>query len=493
MGKTITIRDTTLRDGHQSLWATRMSTDMMVPVARHLERSGVDSVDIMAHVIVDSAVRFTKDDPWERSRLLRKLMPTPIMAGYTAGKVAWGFRLAPTDILELCTDLTVRNGVNMVTAMNGLLDTEMMVDQLKQAKALGAKTAAALVYSISPVHTDALYETKARELVERADVDYIMIKDSGGLVTPDAAGSLVDAVRRGAGSKKITLHSHSMTGMAGRVYMIGVDHGVDDLQCGIWPLAQGSAQPSMQMIVSNLRAKGYDLNIDDAEIEAASQHLLGVAKRHGFPLGGPVEYDDTHYNHQIPGGMLSNLRSQLASANLLNRFTELIAEIELVRSELGWPTMVTPFAQLVANQALFNVVTGKRYGTVPDEIIHYVLGHYGKLLAPVNPGVLDKILAKANAAAREAPWDMPPALPELRKRFPNASDEERFLRYMIPEAAVEDMLKHKGDTKAHDLARRRDYGPVSAALVQLLAKAATLNDVAEVNIQSGNMRLRVVR
>ena len=493
MGKTITIRDTTLRDGHQSLWATRMSTDMMVPVARHLERSGVDSVDIMAHVIVDSAVRFTKDDPWERSRLLRKLMPSPVMAGYTAGKVAWGFRLAPTDILELCTDLTVRNGVNMITAMNGLLDTEMMVDQLKQAKKLGAKTAAALVYSISPFHTDALYEAKARELVERADVDYIMIKDSGGLVTPDAAASLCDAVRRGAGTKKITLHSHSMTGMAGRVYMIGVEHGVDDLQCGIWPLAQGSAQPSTQMIVNNLRAKGYNVNIDDAEIEAASQHLLGVAKRHGFPVGGPVEYDDTHYDHQIPGGMLSNLRSQLASANLLNRFPELLAEIELVRSELGWPTMVTPFAQLVANQALFNVVTGNRYGTVPDEIVHYVLGHYGKLLAPVNQDVLDKILSKATAAAHEAPWDMPPALPELRKRFPNASDEERFLRYMIPEAAVEDMLKHKGAAKAQDTARRRDYGPVSTALVQLMAKAATMNDVAEVNIQSGNMRLRIVR
>jgi oxaloacetate decarboxylase alpha subunit len=284
-----------------------------------------------------------------------------------------------------------------------------------------------------------------------------------------------------------------MTGMAGRVYMIGVDHGVDDLQCGIWPLAQGSAQPSTQMIVSNLRAKGYNVNINDAEIEAASQHLLGVAKRHGFPVGGPVEYDDTHYNHQIPGGMLSNLRSQLASANLLNRFTELVTEIQRVRTELGWPTMVTPFAQLVANQALFNVITGNRYGTVPDEIVHYVLGHYGKLLAPVDPYVLDKILSKATVAAREAPWDMPPALPELRKRFPNASDEERFLRYMIPEAAVEDMLLHKGDAKAQDTARRRDYGPVSAALVQLLAKAATMNDVAEVNIQSGNMRLRVVR
>lgn len=493
MGRLITIRDTTLRDGHQSLWATRMSSEMMLPVARHLERSGVDSVDIMAHVIIDAAVRFTKDNPWERSRNLRKLMPTPDMAGYTAGKVAWGFRLAPTDILELCTELTIRNGVNLITSMNGLLDLDMMVDQLKQAKALGAKTAAALVYSISPVHTDALYEEKARALVERADVDYIMIKDSGGLITPDAAGSLFEAIRRGAGTKKITLHSHSMTGMAGRVYMIGVDHGVDDLQCGIWPLAQGSAQPSIQMIVKNLRAKGYQVNIEDAEIEAASQHLLSVAKRNGLPLGGPLEYDDSHYEHQIPGGMLSNLRSQLASANLLDRFPELIAEVQLVRSELGWPTMVTPFAQLVANQALFNVVTGNRYGTVPDEITHYVLGHYGKLLAPVEPKVLDKIMSRSTADARLAPWDMKPALPELRKRFHNASDEERFLRYMIPEAAVEDMLRHQRDAKAQDTARRRDFGPVSSSLVHLLAKAASMNDVAEVNIQSGNMRLRVVR
>ncbi|MEI7782770.1 MAG: carboxylase [Betaproteobacteria bacterium] len=493
MGRLITIRDTTLRDGHQSLWATRMSTEMMLPVARHIERSGINSVDIMAHVIIDSAVRFTKDNPWDRANALRKLMPTPDMAGYTAGKVAWGFRLAPTDILELCTELTIRNGVNMVTAMNGLLDLDMMVDQLKQAKALGAKTAAALVYSISPVHTDALYEEKARALVERADVDYIMIKDSGGLITPDAAGSLFDAVRRGAGRKKITLHSHAMTGMAGRVYMIGVDHGVDDLQCGVWPLAQGAAQPSTQMVVKNLRAKGYQVDIDDEQIEAISQHLIAVAKRHGFPLGGPVEYDDTHYEHQIPGGMLSNLRSQLADANLLERFPELVGEIKRVRAELGWPTMVTPFAQLVANQALFNVVTGERYGTVPDEITHYVLGHYGQLLAPVDANVLDKILSKSSADARLAPWDMPPALPELRKRYPHASDEERFLRYMIPEAAVEDMLKRQGDAKAQDSARRRDFGPISSALVQLMAKAASMSDVGEVDIRSGDLRLRVVR
>ena len=493
MGRVITIRDTTLRDGHQSLWATRMTTEMMIPVAERLERAGVDSVDIMAHVIMDSAVRFCKDDPWERMHRLRKAMPTPLMAAYTAGKVAWGFKIAPSDILRQCTELTIKNGAQLITAMNGLLDTEMMVDQLIQAKSLGAKTAAALVYSISPVHTDALYEAKARELVERADVDYIMIKDSGGLITPDRAGSLFQAIRRGAGDRKITLHSHAMTGMAGRVYMMGVDHGVDDLQCGIWPLAQGAAQPSLQMVVKNLRAKGYTVHIDDAQVEAASRHLLEVARRHGLPLGAPAEYDDTHYAHQIPGGQLSNLRSQLEQHKLLDKFPQLIEEVQVVRRDLGWPTMVTPFAQIVANQAIINIITGKRYETVPDEVVHYVLGHYGKLLAPVEPHVLDKIMARATPAARTPPQDMEPALPTLRKRYPQASDEERFLRYMIPESAVQDMLREKNARAERQQTQARELGPISQTLVTLMAKAASLRDVAEVSIQSGEIRIRVQR
>ncbi len=493
MGRVITIRDTTLRDGHQSLWATRMSTDMMLPVAERLERAGVDSVDIMAHVIMDSAVRFCKDNPWGRMHLLRKAMPTPMMAAYTAGKVAWGFKIAPSDILRQCTELTIRNGANLITAMNGLLDIEMMVDQLVQAKSLGARTAAALVYSISPVHTDALYEAKARELVERTDVDCIMIKDSGGLITPDRAASLFEAIRRGAGDRQITLHSHAMTGMAGRVYMIGVDHGIDDLQCGIWPLAQGAAQPSLQMVVKNLRAKGYTVNIDDAQVEAASQHLLEVARRHGLPVGEPVEYDDTHYDHQIPGGMLSNLRSQLEQAKLLDKLPQLIEEVQVVRRDLGWPTMVTPFAQIVANQAIINIITGKRYETVPDEVVHYVLGHYGKLLAPVEPDVLDKILSRATADARRPPEEMEPALPALRKRFPHASDEERFLRYMIPETAVEDMLREEKARAERRHQQVLELGPVSKTLIALLAKAASLRDVAEVSIQSGEISVRVQR
>ena len=284
-----------------------------------------------------------------------------------------------------------------------------------------------------------------------------------------------------------------MTGMAGRVYMIGVDHGVDDLQCGIWPLAQGAAQPSLQMIVKNLRGKGHVVNIDDAEVGAASQHLLKVARRYGLPVGEPAEYDDTHYDHQIPGGMLSNLRSQLEHAKLLDHFAQLIEEVQVVRRDLGWPTMVTPFAQIVANQALINIVTGKRYATVPDEVVHYVLGHYGKLLTPVEPGVLDKILARASKDAKKSPEEMEPALPALRKRHPNASDEERFLRYMIPESAVEDTVKEQQARAERAAARQAEHGPISSMLVNLLAKAASLKDVAEVSIRSGDISVRVMR
>jgi oxaloacetate decarboxylase alpha subunit len=491
MGRTITIRDTTLRDGHQSLWATRMSTEMMLPVAEHIDAAGIDSVDIMAHVIMDSAVRFCKDDPWERMHLLRKAMPRPQMAAYTAGKVAWGFKIAPSDILQQCTELTVRNGANLITAMNGLLDVDMMVDQLIQAKAMGAKTIGALVYSISPVHTDALYEQKAREIVERADVDGIMIKDSGGLITPDRAASLFAAIRRGAGERKITLHSHAITGMAGRVYMIGADSGVDDLQCAIWPLAQGAAQPSLQMTVKNLRAKGYNVDIDDTQVDAASKLLLDVARKHGFPVGQAVEYDDEHYDHQIPGGQLSNLRSQ--QAKLLDKFPQLIEEVQIVRRDLGWPTMVTPFAQIVANQAIINIITGKRYETVPDEVVHYVLGHYGQLLAPVESQVLDKIMARASKDAKKSPQEMEPALPGLRKHFPNLTDEERFLRYMIPQSAVNDMLAEKKARAERGHQRQAEHGPISGMLVQLLAKAASLKDVAEVSVHSGDISIRVMR
>ncbi len=480
-----------MRDGQQSLWATRMTTAMMLPVAERLQRSGVDCVDIISHAGFDSAVRFLKDNPWQRIRALRSILRTPATAGSASGKTAWGFRIAPDDILRLHVTLTVQNGVSRLRAMSGLMDLDTITDTLRLAKSLGAQTIAAFVYSISPVHTDELYEQRAREIIELADVDYIMIKDSGGLLTPERTSGLVQAIRRAAGDRKITLHSHCLTGMAPRVYMVGAESGVDELQCAIWPLAHGASQPPMQATIRNLREEGYGVHVDEAEIDAASKYLVEVARRSGFPVGNPVEYDHFHYKHQVPGGMLSNLRSQLAEADLLDRFREILEETVVVREELGWPTMVTPFSQLVVSQALLNVVSGRRYETVPDQVQHYVLGHYGKLLAPVSPDVLDKILTKVTSDVARDPAGLEPALPGLRTRYPGTPDEELFLRYMIPENAVEEMLKAQEATAVQwrDVGSRT--GGVAQQLIELIAKAATLNDVGEIVIQKGSIGLRL--
>jgi oxaloacetate decarboxylase alpha subunit len=492
MSRRITIRDTTIRDGHQSLWATRMSTAMMLPVAEHIERSGIDSVDIMAHVHMDAAVRFAKDDPWERMDALTRAMPRLVRNAWTSGKNTWGFRFAPDDIFTLGLDLTLEHGATLMSGMNGLLDLDATAGSLQYAKDRGAQTAFGLVYTVSPIHTDELYEQKAREIVQRSDVDYIMIKDPGGLLTPATTGPLVDAIRRGAGDVKLTLHSHDTAGMGGAVYMKGVEHGVDDLQLAIWPLALGYSQPSMQTTIRNLRELGYEVDVDDAEIEAASQHIAAVAKRYNFPIGAPLPYDHAHYLHQVPGGMLSNLHSQLKAAGLLDRMDELLQEIPRVREELGWPAMVTPFSQIVGATAMLNVVNGKRYQTIPDELAHYALGHYGALLSPIDPNLLDRIFASRTPESYPGPAEMEPALPRLRKAHPNASPEELYLRFMIPDAAVQEMLQEK--VRRNFEPERLDLTPRGKSVITaLLRQAASLSKARSVDLNGEGYRISLVK
>lgn len=489
MGRKVAIVDTTIRDGHQSLWASRMSTAMMLPVAEHLERSGVESVDIMSHACFDAAVRFVGDNPLERMRVLRRMMPTPALATSHSGSDFWGFKSVPPDVARLDLDLAIDAGVDRVRFINGLLDFDPIVDSARHTKERGVATIGALVFSESPVHTDELYERKAREIVERADVDWIMIKDSGGLLTPERAGSLIDAVRRGAGTKKVTLHGHSMTGLAHRVYMIGVEHGVDEVQCAIWPLALGTSQPSTQRVVRNLREEGYQVDLDDAEIEAASVYLTRLARAKGLPLGEPAEYDHFHYRHQIPGGMMSNLRAQLADAGLLDRLDSLLEETARVREELGWPTMVTPYSQFVGSQALLNLVHGERYLVVPDQIKKYAMGHYGKLLAPVDPEVLDRIMTNGSPGIAEKAETPAPVLDDMRRRLPRASDEELLLRALCPEDAVERVIAGNGIADS-------GIGPLTGSDVASIGElvghlAGRAKPGGEVVFKQGDLRVRV--
>jgi oxaloacetate decarboxylase alpha subunit len=364
---------------------------------------------------------------------------TPLHANVRSKNLT-GFDVVPTDTLLLWIELLVKNGVRNIRVFDALGDIDNLVPLLRHAKSLGANTIAALVYGHSPVHTDEFYAQRTRELIAQAQVDSVMIKDSCGLLTQDRIRTLVPAMKQVMGGVPLELHSHCLTGLAPLVYLEGVKLGVDQLHTSIAPLANGPAQPATQTIARNLRSMGYCVDLDDGLIDEVSTHFRRVAEQEGQPLGVPMEYDSFHFEHQVPGGMLTNFRSQLAQAGLKHKFDEVLRECARIRQELGWPIMVTPFAQFVGTQAVLNVVRGERYQVVPDEVKKYALGYYGKLLAPVEPNVLDRIVENGSQSIAPDPAPMSPAVPDLRRKYPNMSDEERLLRYSFAGTQVDEML-----------------------------------------------------
>ncbi len=444
--RTIKFVDTSLRDAHQCLWATRMTTAMMLPIAAKLGRVGYAAIDLMGMVQFDVCVRYLKEDPWERIRLIKERIPDVPLKAYLRSKSLLGFDVLPDDINELWVERLVANGIGMVCAFDALGDLDNIIPNLLLAKKLGAKTCGALVFCESPVHTDEFYARKAKELVERGKVDWLMIKDSGGLLGIDRVRSLVPALRRVIGDVPLELHSHCLTGITPLVYHEGVKCGVDIVDTSIAPLSDGPAQPATQTMVRNLRAMGYDVPLDLGTIEEIGAHWEKVALQEGKPLGVPMAYDAFHYQHQMPGGMLTNLKSQLDAAGLSAKYDQVLEECARIRQELAWPIMVTPFAQLVGTQAVLNIVHGERYRVVPDEVKKYALGYYGKLLAEVDPEIMDRIVSNGSPRIKLTPQAPAPALDALRKKYPDATDDERLLRFCLAGRQVDDM-KAVGPTR----------------------------------------------
>lgn len=446
----IKIVDTTLRDGHQSLWATRMRTEHIVSMAEDFDCGGFEQVDLVAPIQFDVAVRYLKEDPWERVRLAHRHAPNTKFRALIRSKNIASFDFVADDVIEAWVERLYANGFRVIGSFDGLNDIDNIAPGLLRAKELGASTFGALSFCESPVHTDALYIAKARELLEKTDVDAVMLKDAGGLLTPDRIRTLVPAIKEVIGNRPLEIHSHCLTALAPLVYLEAVELGADVLHCSIAPLANGAGQPSTQRMVRDLRALGYVVNVDDTRIAAISDRLTEIAEQEGKPVGRPVEYDGMHYMHQLPGGMLSNFQSQLETAGLAHRYDELLHEVARVRSELAYPIMITPFAQFVGTQAVINMISGDRYGVVPNEIKKYALGHYGKLMAPIAPELLERIVA--NGASDIAPErrPIPPMLPDLRARYPHEDIDLLLLRAMFAGTQVDEMQKAKASGERVD-------------------------------------------
>jgi len=476
----IRFMDTTLRDGHQCLWATRMATAMMLPIANKLDRAGFEVIDLMSGVQFDVAIRHLRENPWERIRLMReRVTRTPLQANLRSKSIL-SFDVLPDDINALWIERLVANGIRSVRAFDALNDMGNIVDGLRLAKKLGARSVGAVVFSESPVHTDEMYVSKTKELIARAGVDAIMLKDASGLLTLDRVRTLVPALKEVCGKIPLEFHSHSLTGLAPLLYLEAARLGANQLHTCIAPLANGAAQPSVQTIARNLRAEGYEINLDDALIADVSAHFHDVARQEGMPLGAVAEYDVFHYRHQIPGGMLSNMRAQLEQAGLGNKLHEVLAECARIRAELGWPVMVTPFSQLVGTQAVLNVVQGERYRTVPDEVKKYVLGYYGRLVAPVDPEVLDRIVDGGSSKIPLAPQPREAGVPALRRRYPHASDDERLLRYMYAGSQVDELLAAGPTCTEYDFEK---------PLVRLIRELAGCKKYRKVRIKCAEIRI----
>ncbi|MBI2526045.1 MAG: pyruvate carboxylase subunit B [Candidatus Rokubacteria bacterium] len=473
--------DVTLRDAHQCLWATRMPTAMMLPIVERMDRIGFKAIDLMGAVTFDVCVRYLRENPWERIRLVRERVRETPLNGWVRSKSLISFNVVADDVIELWIRCQAASGLRRMTLFDALFDLDNLDAAIRISRALGLYTVGALVFSLSPVHTDALFAATARGLVARG-VDAVLLKDSAGLLTPERARTLVPAMLGALGSTPLEIHSHCTTGLAPLVYHEAMRLGVEAVHTAISPLAHATSLPPTERMVDYARRLGRPAALDGEGLQAMAAHFRAEAEAAGKPLGRPVEYDPFHYRHQVPGGMMTNLTAQLAEAGLAHRLAEVLEEIARVREELGYLNMVTPTSQLVGTQAVINVVQGERYRTIPVEVVKYALGHYGRPLAPIDSSVMDRILA--TPAAREHARVEPPApmVERVRARFGGRlTDEEVLLRIMFPEEHVEAMLA------APPRAGRRPS--VATPLVDLVRALVTERRFVSVRLETPEVRV----
>ena len=418
--------DVTLRDAHQCLWSTRMTTAMMTPILDVIDRAGYAYINILGGAVFDVCVRYLQENPWERIGLLCDRLGTPC-DGLTRAQSLYTFELFPDDIVALNSHALARRGIEVLTVYDALNDNRNIVSSVRSGHEAGMKVNAMITYTLSPVHTDAYYVERTRELIPLA-VDFISIKDPTGLLTPERGRTLFPAVVKAAGSIPVQLHSHCQSGLAPEVYEIAMQSGFRLGYTATEPLANGASLPATEDVVVRARNLGFVTSMNDGALTEIAGYFDWLCEREGKPRGQVAAYDPALYEHQIPGGMISNLRYQLQTMKLEHRLPEILEEAARVRHDLGYPIVVSPFAQYIVTQATLNVVQGERYATIPDEIRKYARGYYGRLAARPSDEFLERANIRASEYVTEAPAaHLEPWIPRLRAELGSAASDEDLL------------------------------------------------------------------
>jgi oxaloacetate decarboxylase alpha subunit len=351
---------------------------------------------------------------------------TPLIVHHR-GQSLFTFELFPDDVVELTAERMAANGIRYHTVYDALNDVRNLEVPVRAAKANGIHVVAGFVYTVSPVHTDAYYAGKVRQMVALG-VDGIFLKDPSGLLTPERAATLVPAAKAACGALPLQIHSHCLTGLAPYVLVKAIEHGADCVHTATSTLADGASHPATEQFVRNARAAGFEVDVDLDVVEDVADRLHYVAAREGKPVGEIAPWDAFHYHHQVPGGMISNLRSQLEPLGIAHRLHEILDEAGRVRADLGYPIVVSPFAQFIMTQAVLNVMGAERYASVPDEVRRYVLGGYGEIAGPIDADLFDRISGGAEPSTGRPGALVPPRLARLRhERGPFATDDDLML------------------------------------------------------------------
>jgi oxaloacetate decarboxylase (Na+ extruding) subunit alpha len=468
MSRCVAYIDTTVRDGNQSLWsATGLTTPDVLAIAPTIERVGYHALDFTSSTHMAVSVRFHREDPWERLRLVSAAMPSTPLGIITTGMRFISWVPADEDVMRLSFRLVVRNGIRRIQIAEPSNDPQRLRRLAAMARAEGAEEIViGLTYSISDVHTHDYYAERAAALADCRDMDSLYLKDPGGLLTPDAVRELAPPLLAAAGTRPLELHSHCTIGLAPYVYLEGVKAGFGVVHTACGPLSRGTSQPDILSTVRNLGAAGYGHALDLDAAAAAAAHFSDIARVKGLAPGAPREFDGVYYTHQLPGGMVSTTRRMLEELRRPELFEAVLEEVARVRAEMGYPIIVTPVSQFIATQAARNVIDGGRWMNVSDETVRYFLGHYGPPPAPVDPDVAERVLSRSHTAKlREL---RPITLEGAHERFGSRiSEEELLLRLTMPEEQVDAMVAARGRPAPPAAAR-----PGRAPLVTLLEEIA---------------------
>jgi len=465
--KKITVTDTILRDAHQSLLATRMRTEDMLPICDKLDRVGYWSLEVWGGATFDACVRFLKEDPWERLRQLKAALPNTRLQMLLRGQNLLGYRHYSDDVVEAFCARAAENGIDVFRIFDAMNDVRNLETAIRAVKKSGKHAQGTIAYTTSPVHTVELFVEQARQMAAMG-VDSIAIKDMAGLLTPYATGELVKALKAALPELDVVIHSHDTAGVASMCQLKAIENGADHIDTAISSMAWGTSHPGTESMVAALKGTPYDTGLDLELLQEIGLYFYAVRKKYHQFESEFTGVDTRVQVNQVPGGMISNLANQLKEQGALHRMDEVLAEIPKVRKDLGYPPLVTPTSQIVGTQAFFNVLAGERYKTITTEVKYYLQGRYGKAPAPVCEHLRFQAIGSEEVIECRPADLLAPELDKLRKDIGElAKSEEDVLTFaMFPDIGRKFLEEREAGTLQPEVLLPIPDGKAAAASVE---------------------------